>query len=171
GIYLHMGIMFGLPLQIALAVLALGICAMVVMGYIMWWRRRPTKNAVAGVPGQAELSRTDWVIIALVAIPVGLFLPLLGISFAAMGSAPAPGRAAEVCRRCRGRCGHRRRGRSQGGEGAPVRLGFRLLEGALASARSASKRSALACASSCSISALNSRFEDCHWSSVMPIRQ
>ena len=84
GIYLHMGIMFGLPLQIALAVLALGICAMVVMGYIMWWRRRPTKNAVAGVPGQAELSRTDWVIIALVAIPVGLFLPLLGISFAAM---------------------------------------------------------------------------------------
>lgn len=84
GIYLHMGIMFGLPLQIVLAVLALGICAMVVMGYIMWWRRRPTKNAVAGVPGQADLSRTDWVIIALVAIPVGLFLPLLGISFAAM---------------------------------------------------------------------------------------
>src|SRR5699024_9210086 len=83
-IYLHMGIMFGLPLQIALAVLALGICAMVVMGYIMWWRRRPTKNAVAGVPGQAELSRTDWVIIALVAITVGLFLPLQGISGAAM---------------------------------------------------------------------------------------
>ena len=84
GIYLHMGIMFGLPLQIALAVLALGICAMVVMGYIMWWRRRPTKNAVAGVPGQAELSRKDWALLALIAIPVGLFLPLLGISFAVM---------------------------------------------------------------------------------------
>lgn len=84
GIYLHMGIMFGLPLQIALEVLALGICAMVVMGYIMWWRRRPTKNGVAGVPGQADLSRKDWVLLALIAIPVGLFLPLLGISFAAM---------------------------------------------------------------------------------------
>ena len=39
GIYLHMGIMFGLPLQIALALLALGICAMTVMGYVMWCRR------------------------------------------------------------------------------------------------------------------------------------
>lgn len=84
GFYLHMGIMFGLPLQIALAVLALGICAMVVMGYIIWWRRRPTKNAVAGVPGQADLSRKDCVLLALIAIPVGLFLPLLGISLAAM---------------------------------------------------------------------------------------
>ncbi|SDS54398.1 PepSY-associated TM helix domain-containing protein [Corynebacterium timonense] len=84
GIYLHMGIMFGLPLQIALAALALGICAMAVMGYMMWWRRRPTKNAIAGVPGRAELTRTDWVIIAAVGIPVGAFLPLLGLSFAAM---------------------------------------------------------------------------------------
>lgn len=84
GIYLHMGIMFGLPLQIALAAVALGICAMVVVGYMMWWRRRPTKTGVAGVPGQADLTRTDWVIIAAVAIPVGAFLPLLGLSFAAM---------------------------------------------------------------------------------------
>ena len=84
GIYIHMGIMFGLALQITLALVALGICAMVVMGYIMWWRRRPTKNGIAGVPGRADLTCTDWVIIAAVGIPVGLFLPLLGLSFAAM---------------------------------------------------------------------------------------
>lgn len=84
GIYLHMGIMFGLPLQILLAICALAICAMVVMGYILWWRRRPTKNAIAGVPGQADLTGRDWAILAVVAIPVGLFLPLLGLTFAAM---------------------------------------------------------------------------------------
>lgn len=84
GIYLHMGIMFGLPLQVLLAVCALGICAMVVMGYALWWRRRPSKNAVAGVPGQTELTARDWIILAAVAIPVGAFLPLLGITFAAM---------------------------------------------------------------------------------------
>lgn len=84
GIYLHMGIMFGLPLQIVLAALALGIAAMVVTGYLMWWRRRPTRSGVAGVPGQAALTRTDWVIIAVVGIPIGLFLPLFGASAAAM---------------------------------------------------------------------------------------
>ena len=60
-----------------LLAVALGICAMVVMGYILWWRRSPTRNAVAGVPGCAELTRTDWVILAAIGIPVGLFLPLL----------------------------------------------------------------------------------------------
>ncbi|WP_260433214.1 PepSY-associated TM helix domain-containing protein, partial [Corynebacterium bovis] len=43
GIYLHMGIMFGLPLQIALCVVGLGIALIVVQGYRMWWRRRPTR--------------------------------------------------------------------------------------------------------------------------------
>ena len=84
GIYLHMGIMFGLPLQIALALLALGICAMTVMGYVMWWRRRPSHTGVAGVPGRTRLTRTDWVIVAIFGVVVGLFLPLFGLSFAAM---------------------------------------------------------------------------------------
>ncbi|WP_311198214.1 PepSY-associated TM helix domain-containing protein [Corynebacterium sanguinis] len=84
GIYLHMGIMFGLPLQIALALLALGICAMTVMGYVMWWRRRPSHTGVAGVPGRTRLTRTDWVIVAIFGVAVGLFLPLFGLSFAAM---------------------------------------------------------------------------------------
>ena len=82
GIYLHMGIMFGLPLQIALALLALGICAMTVMGYVMWWR--PSHTGVAGVPGRTRLTRTDWVIVAIFGVAVGLFLPLFGLSFAAM---------------------------------------------------------------------------------------
>jgi len=84
GIYLHMGIMFGLPLQIALLAVALGICAMVVLGYMMWWRRRPTKNAAAGVPGCNHLKGADWAAIAVFGLAVGLFLPLFGVSFAAM---------------------------------------------------------------------------------------
>lgn len=82
--------MFGLALQIPLAFVALGICATAMMGCIMWWRRRPTKNGVAGVPGRADLTHTDWVIIAAVAIPVGPFLPLLGLSFAAVLAAERP---------------------------------------------------------------------------------
>ncbi|WP_231910320.1 PepSY-associated TM helix domain-containing protein [Corynebacterium imitans] len=84
GIYLHMGVMFGLPLQLALFALAVGICAMIVMGYMLWWRRRPTKGALAGVPGRADLTGTDWAVLAVFTVAVGAFLPLFGVSFVAM---------------------------------------------------------------------------------------
>ncbi len=38
GIFFHMGMLFGLANQIGLFVLAVGIAAMVVWGYVMWWR-------------------------------------------------------------------------------------------------------------------------------------
>lgn len=83
GIYLHMGIMFGLPLQIALAASALGIAALAVTGYRMWWKRRPTSG---GAP--ARLGRTTghaWPVYAIataIALGIGMFMPLLGISVA-----------------------------------------------------------------------------------------
>ncbi|MBV7282697.1 PepSY domain-containing protein [Corynebacterium sp. TAE3-ERU30] len=85
GIYMHMGIMFGLPLQILLCVAALAMAGLVVTGYVLWWKRRPTVGAPAGVPGpRGQLSGMDWAIIAIFLATVGTFLPLFGASLLAM---------------------------------------------------------------------------------------
>lgn len=83
GIYLHRGIMFGLPLQIAQAASALAIAFLAVTGYRMWWKRRPSSG---GFP--ARLGRTSghawfvYAIAATIALGVGLFMPLIGVSVA-----------------------------------------------------------------------------------------
>ncbi|MFN3601658.1 MAG: PepSY-associated TM helix domain-containing protein [Dietzia sp.] len=83
GIYLHMGILFGLPLQIALAATALSIAFLAVLGYRMWWKRRPTRGGVPTALGR--LTGHQWyvyLIAAIVAGAIGAFLPLLGASLA-----------------------------------------------------------------------------------------
>lgn len=77
GIYLHMGIMFGLPLQIALLALGLATAALVVLGYYMWFKRRPRFLPTA------HFSWATTGLGALFAATVGVFLPLLGITLAA----------------------------------------------------------------------------------------
>ena len=77
GIYLHMGIMFGLPLQIALLALGLASAALVVLGYYMWWKRRPRFLPTT------HFSWATTGLGALFAATVGVFLPLLGITLAA----------------------------------------------------------------------------------------
>ena len=77
GIYLHMGIMFGLPLQIALLALGLAIAALVVLSYYMWWKRRPRFLPTT------HFSWATTGLGALFAATVGVFLPLLGITLAA----------------------------------------------------------------------------------------
>lgn len=89
GIDLHMGVLFGLANQILLAVLALGLAAMVVLGYRMWWQRRPTR-AGGWRPGAAYPSGGLRVLpgpmllaVLVVTVSVGYFLPLLGASLLA----------------------------------------------------------------------------------------
>ncbi|WP_156759244.1 PepSY-associated TM helix domain-containing protein [Microbacterium karelineae] len=80
GVDLHMGSMFGLANQIALLLLAAGIAAMVVLGYAMWWRRRPT-HGLASPPARGAVRAAPWwgiAAVAIVAVVVGLFLPLVG---------------------------------------------------------------------------------------------
>ncbi|PPI00426.1 peptidase [Rathayibacter sp. AY1B7] len=89
GIDTHMGSMFGLPNQLLLFVTAAGIATMVVLGYLMWWKRRPTRGPrrlVGTPPARGALRRAPWWGVAsvlVVAAAVGLFLPLLGASLAA----------------------------------------------------------------------------------------
>jgi uncharacterized iron-regulated membrane protein len=86
GVDTHMGTMFGLPNQLLLVVTALGVAAMVVLGYLMWWRRGPAGGAGrlrAGRPAPAgALVRAPWqglVAVVAVGLVVGLFLPMVGL--------------------------------------------------------------------------------------------
>ncbi|WP_420826117.1 PepSY-associated TM helix domain-containing protein [Microbacterium excoecariae] len=80
GVDLHMGTMFGLANQIALLALASTLAAMVVLGYAMWWRRRPTRGFAAPPPRGAVRDAPWWGVaaVAAVAVGVGVFLPLVG---------------------------------------------------------------------------------------------
>ncbi|MBT9607300.1 PepSY-associated TM helix domain-containing protein [Microbacterium sp.] len=85
GIDTHMGSMFGLANQLVLFVLALGIASLVVLGYAMWWRRRPTRG-FAAAPARGVLRGAPWWGIGLVllgAVALGSLLPFVGYTLAA----------------------------------------------------------------------------------------
>ncbi|MER6616814.1 PepSY-associated TM helix domain-containing protein [Streptomyces xantholiticus] len=86
GIDGHMGVLFGLPNQLALAALMVALILLVVWGYRMWWLRRPTKERRLGagrpMPRGAWRKLPVTVLLPLAAATalVGWFVPLLGIS-------------------------------------------------------------------------------------------
>ncbi|ULE35218.1 PepSY-associated TM helix domain-containing protein [Mycobacterium sp. IDR2000157661] len=84
----HMGVLFGLPNQILLALIAIGLITVVVRGYVMWWQRRPTRGsawAVGRPPVRGSIGSLHPAAITLVlvaAVAIGWALPLLGLSLA-----------------------------------------------------------------------------------------
>ncbi|SEL26178.1 PepSY-associated TM helix domain-containing protein [Rhodococcus maanshanensis] len=86
GIAGHMGTLFGIANQLLLAALALALITLIVGGYRMWWQRRPRRSegfALGTVPRRGALRRLPWPAIggiAVVAVAVGIFVPLLGLS-------------------------------------------------------------------------------------------
>lgn len=88
GIDIHMGSMFGFPNQLVLFLVASAIATMVVLGYLMWWKRRPTRapRQLGGTPPRRGVLRgAPWWGIAAVltgAILVGWWLPLVGWTLA-----------------------------------------------------------------------------------------
>ncbi|AOW93378.1 peptidase [Rhodococcus sp. WMMA185] len=86
GIALHMGLLFGLANQLALLALAVALTTVIVRGYLMWWRRRPTRGSqwsVGRPPPRGSIRRLPaWRVAAgvAVAVAVGWFVPLLGVS-------------------------------------------------------------------------------------------
>jgi uncharacterized iron-regulated membrane protein len=85
GIDLHMGVLFGWPNQLLLLAVGLGLVTLVVLGYRIWWLRRPTLGFGRPVPrGQwRKVPRAQLVAVAVVAAAVGWFIPLLGLSLVA----------------------------------------------------------------------------------------
>ncbi|WP_254303447.1 PepSY-associated TM helix domain-containing protein [Rhodococcoides kyotonense] len=82
GIALHMGILFGVANQIVLALLALALVTVVVRGYLMWWKRRPTARPPRR-GGLRGLPRAHVVAVVVAALVLGWYVPLLGISLLA----------------------------------------------------------------------------------------
>ncbi|RYE41243.1 MAG: PepSY domain-containing protein [Hyphomicrobiales bacterium] len=88
GIALHMGILFGLLNQLALLVLAIALVTVIVRGYVLWWRRRPTRGQrrVGRAPVRGTWRRihpVTAVAVAVAVVAVGWFIPILGLSMLA----------------------------------------------------------------------------------------
>jgi uncharacterized iron-regulated membrane protein len=85
GISAHMGLLFGLPNQLLLAGLALGLLCVLFWGYRMAWLRRPTRGrARLAAPAPRgtfrELSQPVAFGVVLVAVAAGWLMPVFGIS-------------------------------------------------------------------------------------------
>ncbi|MGQ0572794.1 MAG: PepSY-associated TM helix domain-containing protein [Pseudonocardia sp.] len=90
GILAHMGYLWGVPNQLALLAMGLGLLSVVFWGYRMWWQRRPT-----GPDGRARfteaaprgtlrgLSQPMLFAVVLVALVVSWLAPVLAVSLAA----------------------------------------------------------------------------------------
>ena len=82
GIDAHMGLLFGLANQIVLTIVASGLIVLIVLGYRMWWQRRPTRGFGRPIPRGAWRRVPPKVLapLAVAAVLVGLFLPVFGAS-------------------------------------------------------------------------------------------
>lgn len=76
-INLHMGFLFGLVNQIVLALIALALLAVSILGLVMWFRRG---RRFAGPQGIGKLSRSALVTLVLCLVIYAVIAPLFGIS-------------------------------------------------------------------------------------------
>ena len=82
----HMGILFGLVNQLLLIAFGTALCVMIVVGYRLWWIRRPARAAFnpANTLIQAwfGLAWPARLLTAVIALLLGVALPLMGGSLA-----------------------------------------------------------------------------------------
>ena len=85
GVDMHMGILFGWPNQLLMAAIGVALTSMIVLGYRMWWLRRPAAGASGQTLTQAwrELSWPARILAAGVAVALGWCLPVMGVSLLA----------------------------------------------------------------------------------------
>ncbi|MFI5777600.1 PepSY-associated TM helix domain-containing protein [Nocardia sp. NPDC051570] len=87
GIALHMGVLFGPANQLLLLLTMIALITVIVRGYLMWWKRRPTRSgsgiALGHPPRRGALRRTPIRLalpIVAAAVFIGWFAPLVGCS-------------------------------------------------------------------------------------------
>ncbi|MBJ7221142.1 MULTISPECIES: PepSY-associated TM helix domain-containing protein [unclassified Brenneria] len=84
GVDAHMGILFGLANQLLLAAFGIGLCAMIVWGYRMWWIRRPKhpgNNPVKTLTSALLLVRLfPRLVLITTSALLAVCLPVMGIS-------------------------------------------------------------------------------------------
>ncbi|WP_052280888.1 PepSY-associated TM helix domain-containing protein [Nocardia vulneris] len=79
----HMGLLFGLANQIALALLVVCLITVIVRGYLMWWKRRPTRGGWPNAPRRgalAGLHPAEAVVAVAVLAGIGWCAPLFGMT-------------------------------------------------------------------------------------------
>ncbi len=79
GISFHQAQLFGVPLRIFMTLLALGVIAVVVFGYRMWWQRRPLGGMGAPPPIRSWLRNAPLTLLATIVV-LGWLLPTLALS-------------------------------------------------------------------------------------------
>jgi uncharacterized iron-regulated membrane protein len=75
GTSLHMGRYFGVANQILCAAISLGLAAMAVTGFVMWWKRRPQRSLAAPSRERAAPPMRGW---KTGLIALGVVFPLMG---------------------------------------------------------------------------------------------
>jgi uncharacterized iron-regulated membrane protein len=79
GISFHQAELFGVPLQIFMTLLAVGVIALVVFGYKMWWQRRP-RGGMGSPPPIRAWVRNAPLSLLLVVLVLAWLLPTLALS-------------------------------------------------------------------------------------------
>jgi uncharacterized iron-regulated membrane protein len=86
GILAHMGSLFGLVSQLALAAIAVGLLCVLFWGYRMWWQRRPTRGGGLRLTPPVRrgtlraLPQPVAFAVVLGTVGVGWLMPVLGVS-------------------------------------------------------------------------------------------
>ncbi|WP_455821126.1 PepSY-associated TM helix domain-containing protein [Pseudomonas cerasi] len=84
GVDAHMGVLFGVVNQLVLALFGAGLCVMIVIGYRMWWLRRPQEGQVCPLDTLLGcwqmLSRSARFLLLAITLIMAVCLPVMGIS-------------------------------------------------------------------------------------------
>ena len=84
GVDAHMGILFGVVNQLVLALFGLALCVLIVLGYRLWWQRRPAQPhhhpADTLIWAWQRMSLSLRFLLAVILLLLGFSLPLMGIS-------------------------------------------------------------------------------------------
>jgi uncharacterized iron-regulated membrane protein len=83
GIDAHMGVLFGVANQLLLVAFGTGLVVLILLGYRMWWRRRPTRTRGGRPVPRGQLRRATLptaLVAAVLVLAAGWFAPLLGLS-------------------------------------------------------------------------------------------
>lgn len=86
GVDFHMGVLFGLPNQLLLIAFGLALCVAIVMGYRLWWIKRPAQAQINPLQTLSHswlaLSLPARLVTLALAVACGLSLPVMGVSLA-----------------------------------------------------------------------------------------
>jgi len=84
GVDAHMGVLFGLANQLLLAAFGLGLCVLIVLGYRLWWLRRPAAQgshpAETLVYHWRQLGLSARFLLLVCTVTLAVSLPVMGIS-------------------------------------------------------------------------------------------